>query len=384
MTMSRPGYELADVVARFGAAFTEQCKPNSFQQRVLHALSVCRTSELGGHKEACDCCGKIRVSYNSCRNRHCPKCQASKQAFWADDLMQATLPVKHYHMVFTVPHGLNQLVLLDSPGFYKMLFDAVWQTIRQFGYTRFGVEGGAVCVLHTWGQDLGLHPHIHCIVPAAGETLAGNMKHIGSSGKFLFPVRQLGPVFRAKLMESLKRHLKKQALLESYQSLLDEAWKKPWVVFCEPSMAGAGHVVKYLAQYTHRVAITNQRITGIGDSSVTFMHKDYADGANQKPITLGGVEFLRRFCRHILPLRFVKIRRYGIYSSRARAAAARQEPKMAVPKPKEAVQERLKRLTGFDALLCPFCRKGVMQAVEIIPRIRSPSGFYAVCQTARH
>jgi len=381
--MSRSGFELADVISRFGNLFVEQCNPNSFQQRVLNAISVCRTAELGGHKEACDCCGKIRVSYNSCRNRHCPKCQASKQALWVDDLLQAALAVKHYHMVFTVPHGLNTLVLLDSPGFYKLLFNAVWETIRQFGYTRFGVESGAICVLHTWGQDLSLHPHIHCIVPAAGETLAGNMKHIGSNGKYLFPVRQLSLVFRGKLLESLKKQLKKQTLLDRYQPLLDEAWKRPWVVFCEPSMAGAEHVVKYLGQYTHRVAITNQRITGIGDHGVTFMHKDYADGAKQKPITLGGVEFLRRFCQHILPFRFVKIRRYGIYSSKARAAARKKEHRLAEPKLKESNQERLKRLTGFDVLLCPFCRQGIMKVVEALPRIRSPSGFYAVCQTTR-
>ncbi len=381
--MSRSGFELADVISRFGNLFVEQCNPNSFQQRVLNAISVCRTAELGGHKEACDCCGKIRVSYNSCRNRHCPKCQASKQALWVDDLLQAALAVKHYHMVFTVPHGLNTLVLLDSPGFYKLLFNAVWETIRQFGYTRFSVESGAICVLHTWGQDLSLHPHIHCIVPAAGETLAGNMKHIGSNGKYLFPVRQLSLVFRGKLLESLKKQLKKQTLLDRYQPLLDEAWKRPWVVFCEPSMAGAEHVVKYLGQYTHRVAITNQRITGIGDHGVTFMHKDYADGAKQKPITLGGVEFLRRFCQHILPFRFVKIRRYGIYSSKARAAARKKEHRLAEPKLKESNQERLKRLTGFDVLLCPFCRQGIMKVVEALPRIRSPSGFYAVCQTTR-
>jgi len=381
--MSRSGFELADVISRFGNLFVEQCNPNSFQQRVLNAISVCRTAELGGHKEACDCCGKIRVSYNSCRNRHCPKCQASKQALWVDDLLQAALAVKHYHMVFTVPHGLNTLALLDSPGFYKLLFNAVWETIRQFGYTRFSVESGAICVLHTWGQDLSLHPHIHCIVPAAGETLAGNMKHIGSNGKYLFPVRQLSLVFRGKLLESLKKQLKKQTLLDRYQPLLDEAWKRPWVVFCEPSMAGAEHVVKYLGQYTHRVAITNQRITGIGDHGVTFMHKDYADGAKQKPITLGGVEFLRRFCQHILPFRFVKIRRYGIYSSKARAAARKKEHRLAEPKLKESNQERLKRLTGFDVLLCPFCRQGIMKVVEALPRIRSPSGFYAVCQTTR-
>jgi hypothetical protein len=251
--------------------------------------------------------------------------------------------------------------------------------LRQFGYTRFGVECGAICVLHTWGQNLSFHPHIHCIVPAAGETLAGNMKHIGSNGKFLYPVKQLSLVFRARFMEGIKRQLDKQSLLEQHKPLLKDAWDKPWVVYCEPSFGKPEHVIKYIGQYTHRVAITNQRITGINDETVTFMHKDYADGTKQKPITLDGVEFLRRFCQHILPFRFVKIRRYGIYSSKARAARQKQNPRMVIKlKPKETTQERLKRLTGFDLYLCPFCRLGVMQVVETIPCIRSPTNFYAL------
>jgi hypothetical protein len=376
---SRSRYELADVIGGFGKEFSQRYHPNGYQQRVLNALALCRTSALGGHIDTCDCCGKERISYNSCRNRHCPKCQSSKQAFWADDLLETTLPVKHYHIVFTIPHELNTVCLLDSKWFYGLLFSAVWETLRQFGYTRFGVEGGAVCVLHTWGQDLSLHPHIHCIVPAAGETLAGNMKHIGSDGKYLYPVKQLSLVFRAKLMEGVKRQLKKQSLFEKHQPLLKAVWDKPWVVFCEPSMAKAEHVVKYLGQYTHRVAITNQRIINIDEKSVTFMHKDYSDGAKQKPVTLDGVEFLRRFCQHILPFRFVKIRRYGIYSSRARAIKLKQNPKMAVRlEPKETTQERIKRLTGFDLYLCPFCKQGVMQLVETIPRIRSPTNFYTL------
>ena len=184
--MNRSSYEIADVIRQFGAQFTAEYQPNSYQQRVLNALSICRTSELGGHKQVCDCCSKQQISYNSCRNRHCPKCQGSKQAFWVEDLLETTLEVKHYHIVFTVPHELNTVCLLDSEWFYNRLFSAVWETLRQLGYTRFGVEPGAVCVLHTWGQNLSLHPHIHCIVPAVGETLAGNLKHIGSSGKFLF------------------------------------------------------------------------------------------------------------------------------------------------------------------------------------------------------
>jgi hypothetical protein len=381
--MNRPRFEVTDVISRFGKEFTRKYQPNSYQQRVLNALLLCRTSALGGHKEVCGCCGNQRISYNSCRNRHCPKCQSSKQAFWVDDLLETTLEVKHYHIVFTVPHELNKIALLDSTGFYRQLFISVWDTLRQFGYTRFGVESGAICMLHTWGQNLSLHPHIHCIVPAAGETLAGNMKYIGSDGKFLYPVKQLSLVFRGKLMESIQGQLRKQSLFDRYQPLLKEAWQKPWVVFCEPSMAKAEHVVKYLGQYTHRVAITNQRIISIDEHKVSFMHKDYGDGAKQKPVTLDGVEFLRRFCQHILPYRFVKIRRYGIYSSRARAVRQKQNQRMGVKliaKPKETVQQRLKRLTGFDLFLCPFCKQGVMQVVEMLPRVRSPSGFDILTQ----
>ena len=161
-------YELADIIKRFLPAFIDKFSPNAFQLKVLHDLSVCRTSALGGHKEVCDCCGKIRISYNSCRNRHCPKCQCSDQAFWVDDLLNTALPVKHYHIVFTVPHLLNHICLQDSPGFYNDLFKASWDTVRTFGYTQFGVESGAISILHTWGHNLSFHPHIHMIVPAAG------------------------------------------------------------------------------------------------------------------------------------------------------------------------------------------------------------------------
>lgn len=376
--MSRPQYEVADVIERFGKQFYAECKPNPYQMRILNALSICRTSELGWHKDVCDCCGKERISYNSCRNRHCPKCQSARQAFWIEDLLETTLPVKHYHIVFTIPHELNTVCLLDSKWFYGQLFSSVWDTLRQFGYTHYGVEGGAVCVLHTWGQNLSLHPHIHCIVPAVGETLAGNMKQIGSSGKFLYLVERLSPVFRGKLMESIKRNLKKQSLLMQHQALINAAWKKPWVVHCEPSLGKPEHVVKYLGQYTHRVAITNQRIINIDDNGVTFMHKDYGDGAKQKPIPLSGVEFLRRFCLHILPRRFVKIRRYGIYSNRTRALKMKANPKMVINQRKgETVQQRIQRLTGFDVYQCPFCKQGFMHTFEEMPRVRSPSGFYA-------
>jgi Putative transposase/Transposase zinc-binding domain len=375
--MNRPEFEVADVIKQFGNRFIAECHPNRYQVRVLGALSICRTASLGGHKEVCDCCGKSRISYNSCRNRHCPRCQASKQAFWVEDLLESVLPVKHYHIVFTVPHTLNTICQQNSRWFYNQLFSAVWETLQQFGYTRFGVESGAVCMLHTWGQNLSLHPHIHCIVPAAGETLSGNMKHIGGDGKFLYPVKQLSLVFRGKLMGRMKKHPGNKMSVDKYRTLFETAWQNPWSVFCEPSLGKPEHVVKYLGQYTHRVAIANHRILNINDQNVTFLHKDYADGAKQKPILLSGVEFLRRFCLHILPHRFVKIRRYGIYSSRYRAMHKKQNPKMTVDlKPKETTQQRIQRLTGFDVFRCPFCKRGIMHRVEELPRVRSPPTFY--------
>lgn len=370
-------FELADVVYRFGK---ECCVKNNFtplQIKVLNKIAQCRTAVLGGHEEQCDCCGKTRYSYNSCGDRHCPKCQATKQALWIEKLIQSTLPVKHYHLVFTVPHTLNKVCLFNQSIFYKLLFDAVWKTLRTFGYTGYGVETGAVCVLHSWGQNLSLHPHVHCIVPAAGYSLNGKWKHIGKYENYLYPVHQLSKAFRGKFMDSLKRKLKKLGVFEQFNHYIKQSWDKKWVVFCEPSMAKAEHVIRYLGQYTHRVAITNQRILNITDSHITFIAKDYRDKAVKKPVTMDGVEFLRRFCLHILPKRFVKIRRYGIYNHTTKRNLDLQfVPEKPTERKdgqkKETSQERLKRLTGFDVYQCPFCKKGKMHIVRELPRIRSP------------
>jgi len=381
--MARPIFDLAHIINRFGKQFVQRYNPNAYILRTLNAIAVCRTSELGGHEIACDCCGTIQVSYNSCRNRHCPKCQGSKQTLWVDDLIHATLPVKHYHIVFTVPHELNAICLLDSAAFYNRLFACVWDTLRTAGYANFGVEPGAVCVLHTWGQNLSLHPHVHCIVPAAGLSLAGNWKHIGQSGKYLFPVTKLSIDFRSHFLKGLKNWLTRQNLLYAYQSVIDTAWRKPWVVHCEPSLASPGHVIGYLGNYTLRVAITNSRIVNVSDTDVTFLHKDYANGAKTIPIILGGVEFLRRFCMHILPKKFVKIRRYGVYSSRYKAVTSKLKPKTAdtLLRNKESILERLLRVTGFDVSCCQVCKKGKLHKIAELPKIRSPTNFYASIST---
>jgi len=376
----RPKFELADIIRQFGDDLHSKDKLTPFQIKTLHKIVQCRTTAMGGHEEQCDSCGKTRYSYNSCMDRHCPKCQATKQAVWIEKLLESTLPVKHYHIVFTVPHCLNKICLYNESDYYRILFSAIWRTLHSFGYTHFGVETGAVCVLHTWGQNLSLHPHVHCIVPAAGYSLSGEWKHIGTFENYLYPVHQLSGTFKGKFLDSLKRQLKKKQALAGFDHLLQKAWATDWVVFCEPSMAKAEHVVRYLGQYTHRIAISNQRLLGISDTHVTFMAKDYRDKAIQKPARLEGAEFLRRFCMHILPRRFVKIRRYGIYNHTTKRNLDLQfEPEQKVDiaeKPKkETSQERIFRLTGFDIYQCPACKNGVMHTIRELPRIRSPCGF---------
>lgn len=374
--MKRPKYEIAQLIKLFGEDFVNQSNPNSYVLRTLNALKICRTSALGGHKEQCDSCGHIRISYNSCRNRHCPKCQASKQAFWVEDTTERIIDTKYFHIVFTVPEVLNSICLLDSKKFYNTLFSSVWDTLRTFGYTHYGVESGAIAVLHTWGQNLSLHPHIHCLVPAAGMTLDGNFKKISKKSKYLYPEAMLRKVFRGKMMEQLKKQIKARNQLSTYQSTIDKAWAKKWVVYCKPSFWNAEHVIKYLGQYTHRVAISNHRLQNIDDNSVSFYYKDYRNNGKNKLTTLPGVEFLRRFCMHILPKGFVKIRYYGILSSRyAKKIILLRVRKTEKPKEKESVQKRLKRLTGFDIYQCPHCKKGQMHIIEVFPRIRSPDKF---------
>ena len=374
--MMRTGFEIASVIKRYGAAFRMQHSPNNFQLTVLNALQQCRTAELGGHKDKCDNCGTEHYSYNSCGNRHCPKCQIARQMLWAEDRMRDSLGVKHFHIVFTVPDELNPVCLADSLFFYESLFSCVKETLCAFGYSHYGVETGAICVLHTWGQNLSLHPHIHCIVPAMGITPRGEIKPIGNEGKYLYPVRQLSVAFRGKLLERLKRNLKKKNRLPEFQPIINLCYAKPWVIHSQPSLGNARQVVNYLGQYTHRVAISNTRIKNIDHNGVTFSYKDYRDNANQKLMTLTGVEFLRRFALHILPRGFVKIRYFGILTSAYRQQVESLKTKPDIFQLTETKPERIARLTGHHPCKCSKCKTGTMIPVEIIPRIRSPDNVF--------
>ena len=378
----RSKHELAGLVRAFGNELIDQNKLSPQQTKALYNIIQCRTATLGGHEEACDCCGEIRYSYNSCGDRHCPKCQNTKQAIWVEELIKSTLPVKHYHIIFTVPHCLNDVCLWNDSMYYNILFSAVWRTLHSFGYTHYGVETGAVAVLHSWGENLMLHPHIHCIVPAAGYSLKGEWKNIGTYENYLYPVHQLSDTFRGKFLESLKRWLRKNQSPGAFDKQIRKAYNTRWVVNIQASMAGAEHVIGYLGQYTHRVAISNRRIVDVSENDVTFIAKDYRDRAKKKPVTMKGVEFLRRFCLHIMPNRFVRIRRYGIYNPtviRNHELKFNEEKKPGIEeiqkhKEKETPAERIKRLTGFDVGLCPVCKKGRMHVIGTIPRIRSPAG----------
>ena len=384
----RTAFELAHVVRSFGPQLIEKAPLKPLQLKVLSKIANCRTASMGGHEQACESCGTVQYSYNSCGDRHCPKCQAARQAFWIEDLVQSTLPINHYHIVFTVPHLLNQICIHNDRSYYTLLFEAVWETLRSFGYSHFGAETGAVCVLHTWGQNLSLHPHIHCIVPAAGYTIAGEWKNIGHSKMYLYPVQQLSEAFKATFLDRIKRALRKRKELNLFYDLVQQAYKTKWVVHSEPSMANADHVVKYLGQYTHRVAITNQRITNINNGKVTFIAKDYRDRAVKKPVSMDGMEFLRRFTMHILPKRFVKIRRYGIYNHTLKRKLKLQfvatdiEAIIKQQKKPETTMERVQRLTGINPCLCPACKEGRMINIRELPKIRAPAWLIGDCATS--
>ncbi len=301
------------------------------QKKVLHAIAACRTARLGGHTDACTACGNVQVSYNSCRNRHCPKCQASKQAQWLEARCRDLVPVPYFHVVFTLPAELAPLALQNQREVYKLIFEAAASTLKVIALDpkHLGAHLGFIAVLHTWGQTLVHHPHVHCVIPGGGLSL--DRSHwVGSRKDFFLPVRVLACLYRGKLLACLRRSFGAERLhffgkLEGlankgqFDALCEELSTKQWVVYAKPPFGGPEQVLKYLARYTHRVAIANRRIVEVTDKSVTFTYKDYARGNKRRRMTLGLVEFIRRFSQHVLPRGFVRIRHYGFLANRVRA-----------------------------------------------------------------
>ena len=312
----QPQYEIADILNRLGDKL-EDLGFNAWQLRTLFALKKCRTSALGGHIDACDECGNISISYNSCRNRHCPKCQGRNREQWIENRETELLPVPYFHVVFTLPEVLNKTALHEPKMLYDTLFETAWETLQTFGKNK-NLQMGMIAVLHTWGQNLSLHPHLHCIVPGGGVDENGAWKNIKNDGKFLFPVKALSKVFRAKFCEKLKANLKdkfNENQENEYEKIRQSLWEKPWVVYAKKPFGSPKSVVEYLGRYTHKIAISNQRIRKIDAETVTFSYKDYRQKGIKKQMVLSHAEFIRRFAMHILPKRFVKIRHYGFLSS---------------------------------------------------------------------
>ncbi|NQY08283.1 MAG: IS91 family transposase [Flavobacteriales bacterium] len=343
----KPRYELGRIL-KLHLRTIEKSSLNGWQKRTLFALSKCRTAELGGHIDECNhtSCGHIHISYNSCRNRHCPKCQGHKREEWIEKREQELLAVGYYHIVFTLPSELNQLALHNPRLLYGTLYKVAWSVIKGFGDNPafLGAKTGMIAILHTWGQNLSLHPHLHCIVPAGGVNKKGRWKHAPKGNEFLFPVLEMSPVFRAQFVSELRKNGIKD------KSLFDALFSKLWVIYAKKPFGNARSVVEYLGRYTHQIAISNHRIVSADKKHVTFSLKNYKKDGRKELLPLKTTEFIRRFALHILPKSFVRIRHFGFLSSTGKRIYLKDlQKQLGKPKMKVRINQHLR---------CPKCKKG--------------------------
>jgi hypothetical protein len=353
----RPAHTVADIL-EIEQQKLQKLSLTSWHFRALQAIRRCRTLAMGGHIDKCDCCQKLHISYNSCRNRHCPTCQGHKREQWIKARENELLNVPYFHVVFTLPHEFNTFALSHGKIMYSSLFKAAWQTLLQFGANpkHLGGKMGMIGVLHTWGQNLSLHPHLHCIVPGGGLTKSAKWKSAKNNGKYLFNVKAMSPVFRAKYVALLRK-----SELKIPKTVYNQVFKKKWVVFAKQPFARPEHVIEYLGRYTHKIAISNHRILKIDHEKrlVTFSAKDYRHGDKKIVLTLSTQEFIRRFGLHILPKGFTRIRHYGILSSSWKKEKLPQlQAELAAKTP--AILTTEKPLLHRQ---CPSCKKGRLHTV---------------------
>ena len=398
--MSHPRIEIGDIIERYGADYLEAFgEVTSLSQRhVLQRLEACRTPALGGRVYECDTCHQPVFSYNSCRDRHCPTCRGAAAAKWLADRQRELLPIPYFHVVFTLPHELGPLALQNKSLVYRLLFEAVSDTLLTIAADpkHLGARIGFLAILHTWGQALEYHPHLHCVVPGGGVAPDGT-RWISSRPRFLLPVKVLSRRFRRTFGRLLRSAFKQGQLVFSgtlapladpvrFRALLDSIYAKKWVVYAKPPFGGPDHVLKYLARYTHRVAISNHRLISMDDGKVTFRWKDYADSDRRKLMTLEATEFLRRFLLHVLPKRFMRIRSYGLLANRNRKAnidrcrrlldqsPSRQQVSSSPESPSPATESTDTEPTQRP---CPFCSTGrliylrELSPLESLPEIHT-------------
>jgi hypothetical protein len=377
-------YEIADIFRLYGKAYRDQNNLSYKKLKVMHKIEICRTAQLGGHVEQCDQCGFERIAYNSCRDRHCPKCQTMVKEKWLNDRKADLLPSNYFHMVFTIPHELNCLVLTNPKVMLNNLFAAVSKTLHTFANDpKWKLKGqlGFICMLHTWSQKLTDHFHIHCLV--AGGALSFDKKRWVSSHKsYLFRVQSLSKEFKKQYLkrlvhsydelffpDSLEKCRKRQAFDHFIQSL----FRVKWITYAKRPFAGPEQVLEYLGRYTHRVAISNNRIKSIKNNQVSFEYRDRTDNNSVKTLSVSAHEFIRRFLLHVLPENFMKIRYFGFLSHRNKKQAVKLirqliDPDVSLPeKIEETYLDMMQRLTGQDILCCPNCKKGRMTIIKDLP-----------------
>lgn len=383
--MGRPSLEVAGIFHRHGEDYRQTHHLSPQQQKAMEDIEACRTAHLGGHVDSCtqEGCGYIAISYNSCRNRHCPKCQSLKQAKWLNERTERLLPTRYFHMVVTLPHEVIALALFNRKIVFNLLFESASRALIEFslGYERLRAQVGFTAVLHTWDQDLNFHPHLHIVATGGGLSPDGS-RWITATNGFLIPVRALSKIIRAKFAEALEKVFQEASLkgnapcLEGkvqFARFTRKLKRKKWVVYCKEIFRGSKNAYDYLSRYTHRVAISNHRLLSFEDHLVTFRARDNRNPGRHRFVTIHAQEFIRRFLLHIVPPRFVKIRHFGLMApcnaktklESARALIINQEPtpgevhaKPDIPKVSKTWQEMMEDLTGINLTLCPQCGKG--------------------------
>ncbi len=375
---ARSHWDMAEIFSRHGAQFLRSHRTTPFQRQAINAIVQCRTAALGGHAETCRSCSKTTVSYNSCRNRHCPKCQSLAQARWIREREARILPVRYFHVVFTLPQQLRRICRTHPELMYSLLFSSSSKTLLDAAQTKLKCQLAITSVLHTWTRDLRFHPHVHCIVSAGGLSTDAS-KWISSPGQFLLPVKLLSRLFRGKFLDGLTKLVTAEKLamtVEELYQLKRELFATEWVVYAKKPFTGPSAIFRYLGQYTHRVGMSNHRIRCITNESVVFGTKD------GKVTCLDSIEFIRRFLCHVLPRGFVKIRHYGLSASanlNGRMAHARnlleaagaEIPAMRPPQgPPQTWKQLLEELTGIDVDLCESCR--ALAIAEVAKKLLAP------------
>ena len=377
--------ELADIFRTYGESYRQAHSLSRAQLKVMRAIESCRTAALGGHLQQCDSCGYQQPAYNSCRNRHCPTCGSLAKAQWLEDRKADLLPVGYFHLVFTLPHELNPLLLVNKKVLCDILFKAVSQTLLEFGRTHLHGSLGFICVLHTWDQTLRDHFHLHCLIPAGA--LSFDRSHwIPARDGFLFPVRALSLVFRGKFLDLLQRAFTKDQLRfvgrctpleqpKAFHQFTRSLAAKKWVVYAKRPFSVPDKVLDYLGRYTHRVAISNNRILSLDQGRVSFSYRDRGNANRLRPMTLESDEFIRRFLLHVLPDGFMRVRHFDFLANRSKKQNLAQcrellgnEPQPN-RSPKKSAREVMLDLTGVDLALCPRCRVGTLIVIGKLPAL---------------